>query len=336
MVVKSTPDAALEMTIGELVLDADTVKCLHSARIKTVGDIMERERNGGLLKVRNIGKKRYLGICDALLHIGLLPNGSAAPPEPEAAPPHEEEIGQAVQIEVKPLKLKTAAFIDYEHWYIGLKDQHKRRPNIQAWFDDAKKRGNLVEVTFFGDFSEEGGMRDEINHIRLFTNRIIETKNTGAHFKKDFTDFILLDNVYQKVMASPEIEQIILFTGDGHFCSVASYLRNFCSKIVGIYGVDNAINSQLELTSDWCVRLPFDFEKNMECRDAILRNLKYAEDHTKTPMFMRTVSIVAEQYGLYRASCPWPSNNTGLLLPLWPLAAVIVGHRSSQISAPPC
>lgn len=195
-------------------------------------------------------------------------------------------------------RLRTAVFIDYENWLVGLEKGHKRKPNIQTWFDDAKKRGKLLEVTFFGDFSGNGGMREEINNIRRFTNRIIETKNIGAYSRQSFTDFIMLDGIYQKVIASPEVEQIILFTGDGHFCSVVSYLRNFCGKVVGVYGVDGAISGQLEATADWCVRLPLDVERYMECREAILSNLRYAEAHTKSPMFRQTVRIVSEYHNL--------------------------------------
>jgi len=182
--------------------------------------------------------------------------------------------------------------------YFSLKNLHRRRPNLRTWFEDLKTRGRLLEVTFFGDFSESGGLKNEINNIRMYTNRIIETKNPSEYSKKDFTDFIMLDNIYQKIIASPETEQVVLFTGDGHFASVASYLRNFCSKVVGVYGVDKGISGQLEGISDWCVRIPFVNEPYMECREAILKNLKHAEDHTKSPTFNSTVQRVAEHYNL--------------------------------------
>lgn len=171
--------------------------------------------------------------------------------------------------------MSTVAFVDYEHWFNSLNNLHGRRPNIQAWFHDIKKRGRLVEVTFFGDFSESKGMSKEINYIRQFTSRIIETKNTSKHLKKNFTDFIMLDNIYQKVISSPEIEQVVLFTGDGDFSSVVSYLRNFCDKVVGVYGVENALSIQLDNTSDWCERVPFKNETYMECRIAIIKNIQF-------------------------------------------------------------
>ena len=185
-----------------------------------------------------------------------------------------------------------------ERRYAARRKRHGRRPNSRTWFEDLETRGRLLEVTFFGNFSDSGGMKNEIANIRMYTNRIIETKNPSEHSKKDFTDFIMLDNIYQKVIASPEVEQVVLFTGDGHFSSVAAYLRNFLSKTVGVYGVDKSISSQLEAISDWCVRIPFVDEPYMECREAILKNLKYAEAHTKSPTFQATVRLVAERYNL--------------------------------------
>lgn len=291
--------------IEKLHLEGEICALLKHARIQTVGDVLDIERTKGLLRVRNIGKKHYLEIQAALSAIGIsltqeeqVSEAAAPSVEPDATPPLVTTAtpypgdGQAP-------RLKTVVFVDYEHWYVSLKQLHQRRPNLRAWFDDVSQRGKLMEVAFFGDFSDAGGMRDEINNIRQFTNRIIETKNSSAHAKKSFTDFIMLDNIYQKIISSPEVEQVILFTGDGDFCSVAAYLRHFCSKVVGVYGVDGAISSQLEATSDWCERIPFVSEPHQECRLAILKNLKYAQTHTKSPTFRPTVRLVAEHYDLY-------------------------------------
>ena len=48
---------------------------------------------------------------------------------------------------------KAIAFVDYEHWFISMEKIHHAKPNIQAWFNDLKKKCNIVEVIFFADFS---------------------------------------------------------------------------------------------------------------------------------------------------------------------------------------
>lgn len=284
-------------SIEKLSFDYQLVNILKNARIGTVGDLIRMENDHGLLRVRNLGKKHYLAIQSALARLGIAPNGAPLVKEPEA-PAETVEAKSVPAVKTSTSELKTVVFVDFEHWYVALKNVHSRRPNIQAWFDDLRTRGRLLEVTFFGDFSDEGGMRDQLDSIRRLCNRIVETKNTSPHVKASFTDFIMLDNIYQKIISSPDVEQVILFTGDGDFCSVASYLRNFCGKVVGVYGVDGAISTQLEAISNWCVRLPFSNEPYEACRTAILKNLRYAESHTKSPTFRPTVRLVAEHYDL--------------------------------------
>ena len=274
-------------SIENLRLDISTAAILKSARVKTVGEIIRLAQERRLLRIRNLGKKHYSAIETALSELGIAIDGT-----PLEHPAISEQPKAAGKL------LKTAAFVDFEHWYISLREIHGRKPNIQAWFDDLRTRGQLLDVIFFGDFSENSAMRDELDHIRRFSNHVVETTNIAPHAKASFTDFIMLDNIYQKVISSPDLEQIILFTGDSDFCSVASYLRNFCGKTVGLYGIDNAISSQLEAISNWCIRLPFSTEPYQECRTAILKNLRYAESHTKSPTFRATVRKVSEHYDL--------------------------------------
>ncbi len=169
----------------------------------------------------------------------------------------------------------AAVFVDYEHWYISLNNNYGIRPNIKAWFEDLQKRVNVKEIVFFADFSHRN-LAEEIGRIRPYTNKIIDTRSpTGT--KKDFTDFIILDNIYQKALLADDIEAFILFSGDGHFSSVTSFLKNIYGKEVGIYAIKGCFSRQLQETSTWCVSLPdeadvfglyytkiFDYLKNEE------------------------------------------------------------------------
>ncbi|OGO88786.1 MAG: hypothetical protein A2Y17_03780 [Clostridiales bacterium GWF2_38_85] len=119
-----------------------------------------------------------------------------------------------------------------------------------------KKRVNLTEAIFFADFSHQS-LADEIRRIRLFSNKIVDTRSTSGNVKKDFTDFIILDHIYQKALSSDDIDVFILLTGDGHFSSVVSFLKNIYSKEVGIYGVTNSFSRQLRETASWSIELPF-------------------------------------------------------------------------------
>ena len=146
------------------------------------------------------------------------------------------------------------AFVDYEHWYISLKNNFGLQPNIKGWFEELNTKYNLSEVSFFADFSHKS-LADEIRRIRLFSNKIIDTRNPYG-VKKDFTDFILLDNIYQKALSSDDIKVFILFSGDGHFSSVTSFLKNFYHKEVVIYGIRDSFSKSLQETASHCVTLP--------------------------------------------------------------------------------
>lgn len=149
---------------------------------------------------------------------------------------------------------KAIAFIDYESWYVSMNVNYGMKPNIKAWFETISKKYNLTEAVFFADFSHKS-LADEIQRIRPFSNKIIDTRNpTGV--KKDFTDFIILDNIYQKAMMSEGIDVFILFSGDGHFSSVVSFLKNICGKEVGIYAVEGSFSRQLRESASWSEAVP--------------------------------------------------------------------------------
>ncbi len=181
------------------------------------------------------------------------------------------------------------AFVDYEHWYISLKTNYGIRPNIKAWFEDLNSQFNLLEVNFFADFSHKS-LADEIGRIRLFSNKIIDTRSPNG-VQKDFTDFIILDNMYQKALSSEDIDVFILFSGDGHFGSVTSFLKNFYHKQVVIYGVNGSFSKQLQETANVCHILPTE-------RDINESFYRYIFDYLKTspnPSYNEAISYAVKK-----------------------------------------
>ena len=200
-----------------------------------------------------------------------------------------------------PAPLKTgkeglpsaAVFVDYEHWYISLNNNYGIRPNIKSWFEDLQNRVNVKEVVFFADFSHKN-LADEIGRIRPFTNKIIDTRSpTGT--KKDFTDFIILDNIYQRALLADDIEAFILFSGDGHFSSVTSFLKNIYGKEVGVYAIKGCFSRQLQETSTWCVSLPDEEDIFGMYYSKILEYLKNEENNKskKLPTYAKCINEVA-------------------------------------------
>ena len=140
---------------------------------------------------------------------------------------------------------KCMAFVDFEHWYIALERQYGVKPDLKGWKADLMAKYEVEEIAVFGDFSNVG-LRGELDKIRDITQMVFDTKNSSEHYKKDFTDFIMLDYIYQKAMTRKDIDTFIIFTGDGHFSSVVRFIINQCHKKVGIYGITGALSFQLK------------------------------------------------------------------------------------------
>ncbi len=192
-------------------------------------------------------------------------------------------------------KPKAVAFVDYEHWFISLDKMYNARPDIKAWRDDLSQKYEMQEIIFFADFSN-ATLRQEIPRIREVSNYIIETQNTSSSFKKDFTDFIMLDHIYQKAINSSDIDTFILFSGDGHFNSVCNYLISQLRKKVGIYAIRGAMSNQLRNTASWVVLLPAIEDPYLDIYRMILKNLKYLEANKAKksyPTFWATVEAVS-------------------------------------------
>lgn len=188
----------------------------------------------------------------------------------------------------------AVAFVDYEHWYISLNNKYGLKPNIKAWFEDLSEKVNIKEIYFFADFSHKN-FADEIGRIRAYTNKIIDTRSPFG-VKKDFTDFIILDNIYQKALAADDIEAFILFSGDGHFSSVTSFLKNFYNKEVGLYAIKGSVSRQLQETTSWCVQLPNEAEEFGAYYQRIFEYLKGKEDERSRvlPTCARTVEALSK------------------------------------------
>ena len=128
------------------------------------------------------------------------------------------------------------------------------KPDIRSWYKGLSEQYELSDLYFFGDFSNPL-LRQEIPRIREFTTGIIETQNASSYHKKDFTDFIMLDHIYQRSFQN-DVDVFILFTGDGHFSSVVSYLVNKRRKAVEVFGITGAISASLKNTATKTTALP--------------------------------------------------------------------------------
>lgn len=178
-------------------------------------------------------------------------------------------------------KPQAIAFVDYEHWYISLEKLYNQKPDIKEWYNDISHKYDIKDVIFFADFSNTA-IRLEIARIREVTSAIVETQNTSSHYKKDFTDFIMLDHIYQRAVKANDIDTFIIFSGDGHFSSVVSFLTTRINKPVGIYGIKDCISTQLKNSATWTIELPDKSDDPMlQYYQMIIRNLRHVEENNE-------------------------------------------------------
>jgi uncharacterized LabA/DUF88 family protein len=190
----------------------------------------------------------------------------------------------------------TAVFIDYESLYLSFMNKFATPPDLEPMIEDVKKHGRVLKIKVFGDF-----MKPEINQergrIRQVTSDIIDCGNEAGMLKKDFTDFIMLDHMYQEIIQNPSVQQYVLFTGDGHFSSVATFLKTFMDKIVGVYGVPGTLSHQLRDCCSWSKLINMVDEEDEVYQMNLLRNFKTIEQKGLVPTFRKTIEHAARIYG---------------------------------------
>ncbi len=190
------------------------------------------------------------------------------------------------------------AFVDYEYWFYSYQNRFRLKTDPMEWRTELEKEYNLKDIMIFGDFSNPK-LSAELPKLRTVTNTIVETGNSDFHRKKDMTDFIMLDYIYQTVTHQKDIGTFILFTGDGHFQSVVKYITQQLRKKVVVYGVKDTFSNQLRAVASETVQLPAEDTVIKNYYPMIISNLAYVADKPNiVPTFMGTVEAVARKNGV--------------------------------------
>ncbi len=190
---------------------------------------------------------------------------------------------------------KAIAFVDYEHWYYACRHLFRIVPDPISWRKELDERYSIEKIFIFGDFSNEK-MSEGLDKLHAVSDAVISTQQPSNRHKKDMTDFIMLDYIYQVSFEEPEIGTYIIFTGDGHFQSVVKYLVQKRGKKVVVYGVTNATSSRLKDVATEVYEIPAAKEVIQSRYQMIVENLAYVFNHDEIiPSFKATVAAVARR-----------------------------------------
>ena len=118
-------------------------------------------------------------------------------------------------------------FVDYEYWFYSYKNKYNLRPDTAAWRAELEKQFDIEDIMIFADFSSPG-IGEELAKLRNITNTIIETGTATQYRKKDMTDFVMLDYIYQNVTSRNDVGTYISATAG---CSAVSIAARPSSEI---------------------------------------------------------------------------------------------------------
>lgn len=155
------------------------------------------------------------------------------------------------------------AYVDYEHWYISMKNLYGVIPDLKSWAAEIRSKYDVKDILFFANFANPA-FKSEIPRLREVTSTIIETQiRDDAHPMKDMSDVVMIDAIYRQLEDRHSPKVFILFTGDGHFQPVVRHLAQDRGKKVVLYGVKNSTSRLLKDAATECHEVP-DSEAQVE------------------------------------------------------------------------
>jgi len=189
------------------------------------------------------------------------------------------------------------AFVDYEYWYYSYQNLFNMDPDVKGWRKELDENYNVLDIMVFAEFSYNQRLHDQITPLRNITNTIVETLQQTRNRKKDMTDFIMLDYIYQTAANRKDIDVFLLFTGDGHFHSVVKYLTQKLRKKVVIYGMDGTISTQLQEVASEVREVPGKENTFQYYAHLIIEDLAYTSRNFKIiPTFNSTIQAVMRKH----------------------------------------
>ncbi len=196
-----------------------------------------------------------------------------------------------------PAKPRALAFVDFEYWFYTYQNFFSMEPDAMRWRKELDEKYTILDIMVFAEFSNNQRLNNQITPLRNITNTIIETYQQTKNRKKDMTDFIMLDYIYQNAVTRNDVDVYILFTGDGHFHSVVKYLSQTLRKKVVIYGIKDSISMQLQTVASEVIELPDDENAFWQYAPFIVEDLAYASKSISIiPTFNSTIKAVLRNH----------------------------------------
>ncbi len=189
---------------------------------------------------------------------------------------------------------KTAVFTDFDHMYEALGNIYGRHPDTAEFQQIIRAKYDVVRFAFYGNFINPE-LQKETDAIRGAGGEVVDTRDPD-NYRKDRTDLIMLDQIYQTAAADKSVETFVIFTADDQFISPFTFLRTRLGKKVVLSGVRGCLSARLRGAADEVFEIPEETAERNRYYDMIIDNFRYIYRHKERniyPTFLSTVTNVA-------------------------------------------
>jgi hypothetical protein len=184
---------------------------------------------------------------------------------------------------------KVALFVDIENLAKGMRSLGSQLLSEEL-VTTAARYGQVVHAKCFGDFREPiiADLKEELRAATLDVVDVPSQKRENGW--KQFTDFAMLDDIYQVLFDYTDVDTFMIAAGDGHFAGVVARLRIRHGKRVIVMGVEGGINHQLRAVASQVEELtPSPILIDDDQLDRLLRFMAVGEDQGKIITFTSTL-----------------------------------------------
>jgi uncharacterized LabA/DUF88 family protein len=144
---------------------------------------------------------------------------------------------------------EVAVFVDFENIRYSTINSYGREPDPIAWRDKALKYGLMSVARAYADFDQHPAQARTRLDVAGFEPQHYPAKKTSDSYGREKiasrSDLNLVIDIINTVLARPDLETILLFTGDKDFIRLVTTLRNRLGRKVVICGVPGSVSPDL-------------------------------------------------------------------------------------------
>ncbi|MGB8643798.1 MAG: NYN domain-containing protein [Anaerolineae bacterium] len=139
---------------------------------------------------------------------------------------------------------EVALFIDFENIRYGLKNTFGLEPDPQKLMEKARKYGPVALATAYADFTEHPEFYRRKLEVAGISPRDIPRRSPDVAHKSS-SDMAMLLDIIDCLLDHPNINTLVLMTGDSDFIRAVARARYRFNKKVVISGIPGCVSNDL-------------------------------------------------------------------------------------------